>query len=212
MAQPELAIIDYQMGNIRSVSKALEIAGARVRTIERPAEFSLKFAAIVLPGVGAFRTARKNLQESGLWEKLLEYLLVYQRPFLGICLGLQLLMAESSEEKKTAGLNIFSGSVVAFPKNKKYPVPHIGWNSIYPLNSPDRFWQNIPAGSYFYFDHSYYVRPQDKKLVAAYSDYGRRFTAALYSANIFACQFHPEKSSLVGQQLLKNFIRWLKCW
>lgn len=213
MAQPLVAVIDYEMGNIRSVSKALEVAGAEVKIVSKASELKPEIAALVLPGVGAFRIARRNLKKRGLWQKLSEYLAVRKKPFLGICLGLQLLMTKSYEGGLTSGLNIFPGTVVRFPSGfKKYPVPHIGWNTVYPVSDSEKLWSEIPSGTYFYFNHSYYVCPRQEKIVAAYCDYGKKFAASLLMENIFACQFHPEKSGRVGLKLLKNFLRWLRCW
>jgi glutamine amidotransferase len=196
-----LAIIDYGMGNLRSVSKALEAAGASmVRIVSQPKEI-LKADKIVLPGVGAMAEAISALRKLNLIEPIKES--IFRKPFLGICLGLQLLFTESEEGGRVKGLGIFKGKVRRFSGRLK--VPHMGWNQIRAKSS--YILRNIPDNSYFYFCHSYYVVPDDKSIISSTTDYGLEFASSISKDNLFACQFHPEKSQAAGLRLLKNFVR-----
>lgn len=204
-----VVIVDYGMGNLCSVAKALEAAGARqVRIVSQVKEI-LKADKIVLPGVGAMNEAMRQLRKLKLIEAIREN--IFQKPFLGICLGLQLLFAESEEGGKVRGLGIFKGRVKRFPFRLK--VPHMGWNQI-KLRTADggrrtaaSMLEGIPDNSYFYFCHSYYVVPEDKGIIASTTDYGREFVSAIGKNNLFACQFHPEKSQALGLRLLENFVK-----
>ena len=203
-----LAIIDYGMGNLRSVAKALEAAGAARVKVTSEVRTIVKADKIVLPGVGAMNEAMRELKRLGLIEVIKKN--IFKKPFLGICLGLQLLFTESEEGGKIKGLGIFKGRVKRF--SDKLKVPHIGWNQIRTKNSEPRtkncsIFKNIPDSSYFYFCHSYYIVPEDRSIVAATTGYGREFVSAIYKDNLFACQFHPEKSQKSGLKLLENFIR-----
>lgn len=205
-----VAIIDYGMGNLRSVAKALEAAGARnVKVTSSPALIS-KADKLVLPGVGAMAEAMRELRKLRLIEVIKKNIFI--KPFLGICLGLQLLFSESQEGGKVSGLGIFKGRVKRF--SHKLKVPHMGWNQVKRL--PVRqagttqkcfILKDIPDNSYFYFCHSYYVVPEDKGLVALTTDYGIEFACAISRGNLFACQFHPEKSQRAGLRLLENFVK-----
>lgn len=198
-----LAIIDYGMGNLRSVSKALEQAGAKgVRIVSQPKEI-LKADKIVLPGVGAMAEAISALRKLKLIEPIKER--IFEKPFLGICLGLQLLFTESEEGGKVRGLEIFKGKVKRFSGRLK--VPHMGWNQIEQRTTESPILEGIPDNSFFYFCHSYYVVPEDKSIIASTTDYGKEFVSSISKDNLFACQFHPEKSQAAGLRLLKNFVR-----
>ena len=200
-----IAIIDYGMGNLRSVAKALEAAGAADVRITSDPKIISQADKIVLPGVGAFKEAMRELRRLGLIKAIKDN--IFKKPFLGICLGLQLLFSESEEGGKVKGLGIFPGIVKRFPDKLK--VPHMGWNQVRITNHESRItnFRNIPDNAFFYFCHSYYVVPKDKRLIAAVTDYGKDFVSAIAKDNLFACQFHPEKSQESGLRLLKNFAR-----
>lgn len=194
------------MGNLKSVAKALEKVGARVARVEKPAQLK-NVQALVLPGVGAFHIAVKNLKKRNLFEPVQEWVRRF-KPFLGICLGYQLLFEESTERKKrTKGLGIFSGQVKTFPKMKNLKVPHMGWNQVnFNRANPTQILEGLPKGSYFYFVHSYFPVLKDRKLAATETRYGVNFASSISRRNLFACQFHPEKSGENGLKLLKNFM------
>ena len=206
-----IAIIDYGMGNLRSVSKALEKVGGKVE-ITADSERIRKAKAVVLPGVGAFSRAMSNLKELNLLPVLSEVIRL-KKYFLGICLGFQLLFTES-EEGNCKGLNIIKGKVKRF-NFSGLKVPHMGWNTIRKIRNPKseiQILNNIPNDSYFYFVHSYYGEPEDKNAVAATTFYGLEFPSAICKENVFATQFHPEKSQEIGLQLLENFVQLVeKC-
>jgi glutamine amidotransferase len=200
-----LAIVDYSMGNLRSVQKAFELLGVAAKIIASPADIR-GADKLVLPGVGAFADAIAILESSGQADAIKDFIRT-QRPLLGICLGLQLLMEKGYEDGEHAGLGIVPGDCVRFsvdqpPTNLK--VPHMGWNSIQPLGNVPLF-KGIESGTHYYFVHSYFVRPTDARHVAASSDYGGEFTAAICRDNVMAVQFHPEKSQAAGRMILKNF-------
>ncbi|RUM90941.1 MAG: imidazole glycerol phosphate synthase subunit HisH [Thermovibrio sp.] len=202
-----IAVVDYGMGNLRSVSKALEHVGATVKVTSNPMD--LKDArGIVLPGVGAFRDAVSNLKKLGLWEPIVEEI-KNGKPFLGICLGLQLLFEKSYEFGETEGLGVIKGEVVRFKLSKDYKIPHMGWNQIY-KKKESKLLEGIREGEFFYFVHSYYVKPSSKSVVLTETDYGIYFTSSIEFENVFATQFHPEKSQKVGLRLLENFLNFCK--
>lgn len=212
MAEVLLAILDYGMGNLRSVSKALELATRpfpelKVVVTSDPAVAG-RAAGVVLPGVGAFGAAMANLERSGL-DRVVREAIAGGSPFLGICLGLQLLFDGSeerfAEDTLPRGLGILPGRVRRFPAGLK--VPQIGWNqlNLRPREPENPLWRGVHQGAYAYFVHSYYVDPQDQGVIAATSEYGIEFAAAVWWENLFAVQFHPEKSSGVGLQMLRNF-------
>lgn len=200
-----IAVIDYGMGNLRSVSKALERVGGEAE-VTSSAEAIGSAEAVVLPGVGAFYQAMENLKGLGIVTSICQAIRS-GKPFMGICLGLQLLFTES-EEGECEGLNIISGKVKKF-KVESLKVPHMGWNEIqFKVESENpQFLKGIPKGSYFYFAHSYYVEPEEEKVVLTTTDYGIKFTSAVREGNIFGVQFHPEKSGEKGLELLKNFVQ-----
>lgn len=202
-----IAIIDYGMGNIRSVSKAFETTGAEVAVIQNPDEIK-KTKAIVLPGVGAFKDCMKNLSELGLINVIKEEILS-GKPYFGICLGLQILFTESEEFGLCKGLNILKGKVVRFSLPENYKIPHMGWNNV-KFKKKNKVFEEIPDNSYFYFVHSYYVMPEVSEAIAGVTDYGIEFTSMIIHENIFATQFHPEKSQKIGLKLIKNFIQLTK--
>jgi len=211
-----IAIVDYGMGNLHSVARALRVAApdAEVRICNRAADV-LAASRIVFPGQGAMPDCMRTLQASGLQDAVLHA--ARSKPLLGICVGEQMLFSRS-EEGDTRCLGIFPGRVRRFEggpgigdapglKIPRLKVPHMGWNRV-AQTRPHALWQGLEDGAWFYFVHSYFVQPDDSALVAGSSDYGVRFTCAVARDNIFAVQFHPEKSSDAGLQLLRNFAHW----
>ena len=198
-----IAIIDYDAGNIKSVEKALQKLGQDV-VITRDAKTILHADKVILPGVGAFGDAMANLKKYGLDQVI--YQVVEQNiPFLGICLGLQLLFEKSDESKGVAGLGILEGEICKIPDQEGLKIPHMGWNSLH-LQNDGRMFHNIEENAYVYFVHSYYLKAKDEEIVKATTDYSTHIHASVEKGNVFACQFHPEKSSDVGLQILKNFV------
>lgn len=201
-----IAVVDYQMGNLRSVSKAIEAAGGSVTVTSDP-DLVARADKVVLPGVGACGKAMENLAARGL-DDAVKTAVSSGKQFLGICLGLQLLFETSFEDGEHQGLGIFPGSVVRFEPNPaahEMKIPHIGWNRV-EVTLPAPHLDGIKSGTYFYFVHSYYVAPDDDHLTACRTDYLCRFTSAVWRDNVFACQFHPEKSQAWGLKLLENFV------
>mgnify|MGYP005844076491 CR=1 FL=1 len=200
-----VVIVDYGMGNLGSVRQALNAVGCQAHVTADP-EGVLKAGAIVLPGVGAFGRCMKNLEELGLKEAILEKLET-GTPYLGICLGYQILFEESEESPEVAGLGLLKGKVVRFSVRPEsgYKVPHMGWNTI-SIKRPTPLLDGIEDGSYFYFVHSFYPVPEDEGVIATTTEYGINFASSISYENIFACQFHPEKSQKVGLRLLSNFV------
>jgi imidazole glycerol-phosphate synthase subunit HisH len=200
-----IALIDYGSGNLRSAQKALLKVGADVRVVRSPGE--LKDArALVLPGVGAFDDCVNALQQQEMLEASRKFI-ESGRPFLGICVGYQALFEQSEEFNScAAGLGIFKGKVVRFTERPGLKIPQIGWNQI-ELSQPDcPLFRNIPGGSYVYFVHSFFPKPLDSSIIAARTTHGEAFASAIWRDNVYATQFHPEKSQQVGLQLLKNFV------
>ncbi len=204
-----IAIVDYGMGNLRSVLKAFEKIGAPAFVSSD--KFAIKSSdAIVLPGVGAFRDCMENLKAMGLIDILRDEIRA-GKPYLGICLGLQILFTESEEFGKTPGLNILRGSVKRFSFKDScspFKIPHMGWNKVRMKKSHPVF-DGLEDGEYFYFVHSYYVEPDDSSVVLMTSDYGIEFVSAIAVDNIVAVQFHPEKSQKKGLRFLSNFMKWI---
>ena len=195
------------MGNLRSVSKALERLGAQVRLTSRPEDVA-SAEKLILPGVGAFDAAMRELDARGLTEPI-KTAIAANRPYLGICLGLQLLFDSSEEGQGVPGLGILRGTVKRLPAQADLKIPHMGWNQVSRPETADQrpeMLNDIPEGSFFYFVHSYYADPADRSLVALESEYGLRFPAMIARERLFATQFHPEKSQAVGLRLLKNFV------
>ena len=201
-----IGIIDYGMGNLRSVSKAIEHLGGRVYVGEDPKKLS-QANKLILPGVGAFGDAMRELKKRRLIT-LIHKAIEHNKPFLGICLGLQLLFERSTESKAVQGLGIWKGNVVRFNPMKRplLKIPHMGWNQVH-FEKQTPLVKRVRNKSYFYFVHSYYAQPKDESLIVGQTDYGTKFPSVLACENVFAVQFHPEKSQSAGLQIIKNFIR-----
>jgi len=216
-----VAVVDYGMGNLRSVAQAVAHVAREVSTsgdeieVVVTAKPEVVFAAerVVLPGQGAMRDCMRELRESGLQAAVLEA--AATKPLLGVCIGMQMLLDRSEEgEGGTPGLGLIPGEVVRFrldgrlqPDGSRFKVPQMGWNEVFQAR-PHPLWRGIPDASHFYFVHSYYARPSDERHSAGETDYGGRFTSALAAGNIFATQFHPEKSAAHGLALYRNFLHW----
>lgn len=209
----KIGIIDYGMGNLRSVQKSVERLGVSCQILTRPEEVRVA-DRLILPGVGAFEDAIAALKNGGLVEPLLEKIHA-GTPFLGICLGMQLLFERSLENGEFRGLGLFQGDVVRFQfteerrKNagEKLSIPHMGWNQI-SLKQPEHpLWKGVTGESFYYFVHSYHVVPKDVSIIATTTFYGYEFCSAVCSGNVMATQFHPEKSQEAGSKLLENFMR-----
>ncbi len=199
-----IAIIDYQMGNLRSVQKALEHIGAQTVVTNDPKVIAVA-EKVVLPGVGAFGDAMRELTSRGLVDSV-HLAIESGKPFLGICLGLQLLFDVGEESGDHRGLGVFPGRAIRFRLPKAYKVPHMGWNQVRSLQVDNPLDHELPTDSYFYFVHSYHVVPEDPSLIWLEADYGGPFCAAIRRNNVFATQFHPEKSQSTGLRLLRNFV------
>ena len=199
-----IAIIDYDAGNLKSVEKALLALGEDV-LVTRDREKLLAADKVILPGVGNFGDAMEKLKSYGLVSVIHE-LAEMGKPFLGICLGLQLLFERSDEAPGVEGLGILKGEIVRIPDGEELKVPHIGWNSLH-LQNDGRLFRNLPEEPYVYFVHSYYLKAEDPEIVKATTEYGVTIDASVEQGNVFACQFHPEKSSRVGLRILENFAK-----
>jgi glutamine amidotransferase len=200
-----IALIDYGAGNLHSVEKALRFLGADVRRVDQPGQLHDASSA-VLPGVGAFDDCINAMENQQLLEATRRFIGT-GRPFLGICVGYQALFEKSEEFNScAAGLGLFKGKVIRFSGQDGLKVPQIGWNQIELTRGVCPLFQNIPDRSYFYFVHSFYPEPADASIIAARTEYGETFASAIWRDNVFATQFHPEKSQKTGLQLLKNFI------
>ena len=199
---PTVVVVDYGMGNLRSAQKGLEKAGVYAVVTSDPAAVQ-SADAVVLPGVGAFRDCMANLTNAGLVAPVMEAI-ERGKPFLGICLGMQLLMTISEEFGVHRGLDVIPGRVVRFDPETKLKVPHMGWNRVH-CSGGNRLFEGIEDGSFFYFVHSYYVVPDDDSVVSGWTDYGERFCSSIERDNFFATQFHPEKSHDHGLKILENF-------
>ncbi|MCK4809662.1 MAG: imidazole glycerol phosphate synthase subunit HisH [Candidatus Omnitrophica bacterium] len=212
-----IAVVDYGLGNLKSVAKALLAQGAEVK-VTSAGSYLKDAKAIVLPGVGAFKQGIENLKRLGLLEVLIKEI-EKGKPFLGICLGLQLLFTESEEHSLSNGMDVIKGRVVKFNKSG-VKIPHMGWNQIVikePLTGSrgtkagkESIFTDIPDNSYFYFVHSYYVVPQVKDIISAVTFYGEEFTSAVIKDNVIGLQFHPEKSGDLGLKILRNFLELIK--
>ena len=198
-----IAIIDYDAGNIKSVEKALNLLGQQV-VVTRDKDIILSADKVILPGVGAFGDAMEKIRQYGL-EEVIHQIVERKTPFLGICLGLQLMFERSDETPGVEGLGILKGEILRIPEKEGLKIPHMGWNSLaFPREG--RLFKNLPEESYVYFVHSYYLKAEEEGIVTATTDYSVEIHASVEKDNIFACQFHPEKSSDVGLQILKNFV------
>ncbi|MEZ3462559.1 MAG: imidazole glycerol phosphate synthase subunit HisH [Lachnospiraceae bacterium] len=198
-----IAIIDYDAGNIKSVEKALMALG-ETAVITRDREKILNADKVILPGVGAFGDAMEKIRRYGL-EEIIREVAVQKKPFLGICLGLQLLFESSEETPGVKGLGILKGKITKIPDDMGLKVPQIGWNSL-KFPNKGRLYRGIQEDAYVYFVHSYYLQAEDPQIVTATTEYAAHIHASVEKENVFACQFHPEKSSEVGLQILKNFV------
>ncbi|HBH40169.1 MAG TPA: imidazole glycerol phosphate synthase subunit HisH [Curvibacter sp.] len=218
MSDRVVAVVDYGMGNLRSVSQAVQAAAAgsgwHVLITQRPEEVRAA-ARVVLPGQGAMPDCMRELRDSGMQEAVLEA--ASNKPLFGVCVGMQM-MLDHSAEGDTPGLGLIPGQVIKFdlagrtqPDGSRYKVPQMGWNRVQQMDhgaGRHPVWAGVPDGSYFYFVHSFYARPSDARHSAGEADYGARFTAAIARDNIFATQFHPEKSAAHGLALYRNFLHW----
>ena len=197
-----IAIVDYDAGNLKSVEKALKLLGEEV-TVTRESSVLLSADRVILPGVGAFGEAMANLRKFGL-DETLRQVTAQGTPLMGICLGMQLLFESSEETPDVEGLKILPGKILRIPAAPGLKIPHMGWNSIH-ITPGSRLFAGLPEGAYVYFVHSYYLKAGTEDIVAASTEYGTHIHAAVESKNVCGCQFHPEKSSSVGLQILKNF-------
>jgi len=198
-----IAILDYEMGNLRSVSKSLEAVGGDCQITRDPAVVAAA-DKLVVPGVGAFRDCMGALEKFDLIQPIKDFV-ASGRPYLGICLGMQILMEESEEGGRYEGLGLFGGKVQRFDPEWKLKVPHMGWNNLQ-TKGESKLLAGLPENSFVYFVHSYYVAPKKKGLTSATTTYGVEFTSVIEKDNVYAVQFHPEKSQQVGLKLLKNFV------
>lgn len=213
MKKIDIAVVDYGMGNLRSVSKAIEhVASDKTVLITSNPEEIHAAERVVFPGQGAMPECMQELDGRGLHEAVVSA--AKTKPFLGICIGLQMLF-DHSEEGDTKGLGLLEGNVKKFAlenvtdaAGEKLKVPHMGWNQVYQYDKPHPLWQGIASGERFYFVHSYYVSLEDEASAMGYGEYPNKFTCAVAQDNIFAVQFHPEKSAQAGLQLLRNFVNW----
>jgi len=202
--KPRIVIIDYGMGNLRNVQRGFEKIGLEAKVTRNKKEI-LRASAIVLPGVGAFKDCMINLEKYGLVEPLLRSI-EKGKPYLGICLGLQILFSESEEFGSHKGLDLIKGKVVKFKADPEHKVPHMGWNTV-EIEREVPILQGIVSGDFFYFVHSYYVIPEETKWISTLTHYGRPFVSSIWKENLFATQFHPEKSQYKGLRILENFAK-----
>lgn len=213
MKKLDIAVVDYGMGNLKSVSKAIEHVAPNKTVLVTSDPLEIKAAnRVVFPGQGAMPECMHELDLRGLRDTVIEA--AKAKPFLGICIGLQMLF-EHSEEGNVDGLGLLRGSVKKFALDQmhdvageKLKVPHMGWNQVYQHNQPHAMWHGVADHERFYFVHSYYVSPEDETSIIGYSEYPNQFACAVAQENIFAVQFHPEKSAHAGLQLLSNFVNW----
>lgn len=201
---PAIGLVDYGSGNLRSVERALEHEGAAVVHVRRPSDAE-GCSALVVPGVGSFGDCAAQLRGAGLWDFIGDWLAA-DRPYLGICLGYQLLFDSSEESPGVAGFGALSGRVVHFPKESGMKIPHMGWNQLHIANPGDRLLRGLGANPDFYFVHSYYPVPEDGGSVTSTCGYGVEFASSVTRGNLSAVQFHPEKSQTLGLAMLRNFI------
>jgi len=200
----KIVIIDYGMGNLRNVQKGFEKIGFEATLTRNKKEIG-KASAIVLPGVGAFKDCMENLEKYGLIDPLLRSI-EKGKPYLGICLGLQILFSKSEEFGSHKGLDLIRGNVVKFKPDPEHKVPHMGWNTIEKEREVPML-QEVESGAFFYFVHSYYVVPEEAQVISTFTTYGNPFVSSISKENLFATQFHPEKSQQKGLRLLENFVK-----
>lgn len=198
-----IAIIDYDAGNIKSVEKAVDLLGQE-SVVTADSEEIFRADKVILPGVGAFGDAMGNLRRTGL-DDVIRQVVRKGTPFLGICLGLQLLFERSNEAPGVEGLGILKGEILRIPDKEGLKIPHMGWNSLH-LEHGGRLFRGVEEGAYVYFVHSYYLKAAEEEIVKASTEYSVHIHASVEKDNVFACQFHPEKSSDVGLSILKNFV------
>ncbi len=201
---PKIVIVDYGMGNLRNVQKAFEKIGFEARLTRNKSEIR-RASAVVLPGVGAFKDCMENLEKYGLVE-ILHRSVEKGIPYLGICLGLQVLFSESEEFGSHKGLDLIKGKVVRFEPDPEHKVPHMGWNTIEKVNEVPML-QGVENGDFFYFVHSYYVIPDKADWISSFTTFGKPFVSSIWKENLFATQFHPEKSQQKGLRILENFVK-----
>ncbi len=201
---PKIVIIDYGMGNLRNVQKGFEKVGLKAQLTRSKKEIE-RASAIVLPGVGAFKDCMENLERYGLVDPLLRSI-EKGKPYLGICLGLQILFSESEEFGSHKGLDLIRGRVVKFKPGPEHKVPHMGWNTI-EKEKEVPILQGLESGDFFYFVHSYYVIPEKPQWISTFTTYGKAFVSSIWKENLFATQFHPEKSQQKGLRILENFVK-----
>lgn len=198
------ALVDYGAGNLLSVENAIRAQGLRVRLVRDPSGLD-GCNRVILPGVGAFGDCVVNLRRQGLWEPLRSWVLE-DRPFLGICVGYQILFESGEENPETPGMGVLAGTVPRFPSGTGLKVPHMGWNEVNQVDPDHPLWDGIADATHFYFVHSYRPDPRDDGIVAGRTEYGAPFAAAVTRGNLWAVQFHPERSQDAGQRVLRNFL------
>lgn len=198
-----ITVIDYGMGNLRSVAKAFEAVGASVKVSSKPEDLK-NSKAIIVPGVGAFGDAIKHLKELNLYGEIINHI-NNKKPYFGICLGLQILFEKGYEFGEHRGLGVIKGKVIRFKQKEGYKIPHMGWNQV-SIKQKNGLFTDIKNSEFFYFVHSFYVVPEDSKVVASTTDYINEFCSSIQIDNIWAVQFHPEKSQKAGLKLIKNFV------
>ncbi len=197
-----IVVVDYGMGNLRSVENALSKLGYLV-VVSRSPQLIKKAHGVILPGVGSFRDCMENLKKHHLLFPLREFIRT-GRPFLGICLGMQVLFTESEEFGKSGGMNLIKGKVRQFSQNEQMKIPHMGWNTVQ-IKKKSPILRDLQEGTYFYFVHSFYCIPDNQEVITTTTDYGVEFASSIWKDNILACQFHPEKSQEVGLRVLRQF-------
>ncbi len=207
-SSPRIGLVDYGSGNLRSVQRALEHAGAECHPVHSPAEANA-CSALVVPGVGSFGDCARQLREAGLWDFIKEWIAA-DRPYLGICLGYQLLFESSEESPGVEGFGALRGKVVHFPRESGLKIPHMGWNQLHITKGSDSLMAGLGENPDFYFVHSYYPVPEDPSVVTSTCGYGVEFAASVTRGNLSAVQFHPEKSQALGLAMLRNFIDSLR--
>ncbi len=200
----ELGVIDYGGGNLRSLLRALQFLGVEPRTVSQPEHFE-GLTHLTFPGQGSFGDSMRNMEERDLVEPLQDWLRA-DHPFFGICIGYQLLFESSEESPGVSGLGILEGQVRRFPSGRDLKIPHMGWNTALPIDSTHPIWKDFAKDPYFYFVHSFFPQPKEEQIIGSRTNYGVDFASAVQRGNLFATQFHPEKSQHTGLRLLQNFL------
>ena len=199
-----IGVINYGAGNLKSVCNSLSAMNAKAKLVKSPEDLC-EVTSIIFPGVGSFGDSAHHLGEQKLSAPLKNWI-TDDRPFLGICIGFQMLFEASDESPEAMGLGIFPGKVVRFHQNQSFKIPHMGWNKIIKKQKSDPIWEGLEEDPYFYFVHSFYPKPDDSKIIASTTPYGCEFTSSVRRGNLFATQFHPEKSQGAGLRLIRNFL------